>query len=161
MLCRPDRGEVYNLCNEKGGGNYVDIVIATDYLSPGSCDRCIQEADIAMSGKAYKLLVLFLTWLIYITIGVFMFKAVEGDSGSTEKSNAGLRLKKLKEDVTKNYNMREDEFDDLVWQIQQANSSSAGPEWNYKNTLSFIFQLLTTIGKTANLMYIIYIDFLA
>ena len=119
------------------------------------------RAAIAMSGKAYKLLVLFLTWLIYITIGVFMFKAVEGDSGSTEKSNAGLRLKKLKEDVTKNYNMSEDEFDDLVWQIQHANSSSAGPEWNYKNTLSFIFQLLTTIGKTANLMYIIYIDFLA
>lgn len=109
---------------------------------------------IAMSGKAYKLLVLFLTWLIYITIGVFMFKAVEGDSGSTEKSNAGLRLKKLKEDVTKNYNMSEDEFDDLVWQIQNANSSSAGPEWNYKNTLSFILQLLTTIGKTANLIYI-------
>ena len=145
------------LCNKKD----VDIVIATDYLRPSSCDRCIQEADIAMSGKAYKLLVLFLTWLIYITIGVFMFIAVEGDSGSTEKSNAGLRLKKLKEDVTKNYNMSEDEFDDLVWQIQHANSSSAGPEWNYKNTLSFIFQLLTTIGKTANLMYIIYIDFLA
>ena len=116
------------------------------------------RAAIAMSGKAFKLLVLFLTWLIYITIGVFMFKAVEGDSGSTEKSNAGLRLKKLKEDVTKNYNMSEDEFDDLVWQIQQANSSSA-PEWNYKNTLSFILQLLTTIGKTETL--IIYIDFLA
>ena len=81
-----------------------------------------------------------------------MFKAVEGDSGSTEKSNAGLRLKKLKEDVTKNYNMSEDEFDVLVWQIQQVNSSSAGPEWNYRNTLSFIIQLLTTIGKNATIL---------
>lgn len=105
-----------------------------------------------MPEKAYKLLVLFLTWLIYIIIGVFMFKAVEGDSGSIEKSNAGLRLKKLKEDVTKNYNMSEDEFDVLVWQIQLVNSSSAEPEWNYRNTLSFIIQLLTTIGKNATIL---------
>ena len=33
-----------------------------------------------MSGKVYKLLFLFLTWIVYITIGVFIFKAVEGDS---------------------------------------------------------------------------------
>lgn len=32
-----------------------------------------------MSRKVYKLLFLFLTWIVYITVGVFTFKAVEGD----------------------------------------------------------------------------------
>ena len=102
-----------------------------------------------MSGKAYKLLFLFLIWVVYITIGVFIFKAVEGsDDIVTEKTNA--ELEKLKQNVTANYNMSESEFDNIVQQIQAATSSSSGPEWSYTNTLSFIIQLLTTIGKLTN-----------
>ena len=113
-----------------------------------------------MSGKVYKLLFLFLTWIVYITIGVFIFKAVEGDSEiDTETSNTE-HLERLKKDVTTkynmsivsttNYDMSEDEFDNIALQIQQAGDlSSAGPEWSYENALSFIIQLLTTIGKNA------------
>ena len=100
-----------------------------------------------MSGKVYKLLFLFLTWIVYITIGVFIFKAVEGDSEiDTETSNTE-HLERLKKDVTTKYNMSEDEFDNIAHNI--AHSSSAGPEWSYENALSFIIQLLTTIGKNA------------
>ena len=110
-----------------------------------------------MSDKAFKLLVLFLLWLVYITIGVFIFKAVEGkdntDRIEIEKSNAEL-LEKLKKNVTATYNMSESEFDDIVEQIQSASSSSSGPEWGYANTFSFIIQLLTTIGKLMELSMI-------
>ena len=102
-----------------------------------------------MPGKAYKLLVLFLIWFVYITIGVFIFKAVEGnDNIDSEKTNAEL-LEKLKQNITANYNMSGSEFDNIVQQIQEVSSSSSGPEWSYSQTISFIAQLLTTIGKLA------------
>ena len=102
-----------------------------------------------MPGKVYNLLVLFLIWFVYITIGVFIFKAVEGnDNIDTEKTNAEL-LEKLKQNITANYNMSGSEFDNIVQQIQEVSSSSSGPEWSYTQTISFIIQLLTTIGKLA------------
>lgn len=104
-----------------------------------------------MSGKANNLLVLFLIWFVYITIGVFIFKAVEGnDNIDTEKTNAEL-LEKLKRNITANYNMSGSEFDNFVQQIQEleVSSPSSGPEWSYTQTISFIIQLLTTIGKLA------------
>ena len=100
-----------------------------------------------MSGKAHKLLVLFLIWFVYIIIGVFIFKAVEGNGNiDSEKTNAEL-LEKLKRNITANYNMSGAEFDNIVQQIQAVNSASSGPEWSTAQTISFIIQLLTTIGK--------------
>ena len=102
-----------------------------------------------MSGKANNLLILFLIWFVYITIGVFIFKAVEGnDNIDSEKTNAEL-LEKLKQNITANYNMSGSEFDNIVQQIQEleVGSSSSGPEWSTAETISFIIQLLTTIGK--------------
>ena len=102
-----------------------------------------------MSGKANNLLILFLIWFVYITIGVFIFKAVEGnDNIDSEKTNADL-LEKLKRNITANYNMSGSEFDNIVQQIQEleVSSSSSGPEWNTAQTISFIIQLLTTIGE--------------
>ena len=107
-----------------------------------------------MSGKFYKLLFLFLTWIVYITIGVFIFKAVEGDSETDTETSNTEHLERLKKDVTTKYNMSEDEFDNIARQIQQAgDSSSAGPEWSYENALSFIIQLLTTIGENARTIF--------
>ena len=54
------------------------------------------------------------------------------------------------QNILKDLKMSEDEFDNIARQIKQAgDSSSAGPEWSYENALSFIIQLLTTIGKNA------------
>ena len=103
-----------------------------------------------MSEKAKKLLLLFFIWFVYIFIGVFIFKAIEGDDDvDPEKSNAE-KLGKLKQKITTNYNMSGSEFDNIVQEIVEATSSSSGPEWSYDNTISFIIQLLTTIGKRTN-----------
>ena len=52
--------------------------------------------------------------------------------------------------------MSEDKFDNIARQIQQeGNSSSAGPKWNFESTLSFIIQLLTTIGKNATILRVL------
>ena len=102
-----------------------------------------------MSGKAYKLLILFIIWLVFVTIGIFIFKAVEGNGDvNSEKTNAEL-LEKLKRNITANYNMSGAEFDNIVQKKQAATSASSGPEWSYTQTISFIIQLLTTVGKLA------------
>lgn len=105
----------------------------------------------ASSAKAYTLLYLFLLWLIYLTIGVFIFKAVEHD-GDKEQENTKeeFRLEEVKLNVTTKYNMSQSDFDSLVQKIEDASSSNAGPEWSYIQSLSFVVQLVTTIGKPVN-----------
>lgn len=122
------------------------IVIATIPVIKGCSVTPISHIT-GMSSKAFKLLLLFLIWVVYITIGVFIFKAVEGnDDINTEKTDPEL-LEKLKRSITTTFNMSESDFDNIVQQIEAASSSNSGPKWTYSNTLSFIIQLLTTIGK--------------
>ena len=106
----------------------------------------------ASSGKAYTLLYFFLLWLIYLTIGVFIFKAVEHDGDKEQENTKEELLEKVKLSVTTKYNMSQSEFDGLVQKIEEASSSSSneGPEWNYIQSLSFVVQLVTTIGKLVN-----------
>lgn len=106
----------------------------------------------ASGGKAYALLYLFLLWLIYLTIGVFIFKAVEHNGDKEQENTKEELLEKVKLNVTTKYNMSQTEFDSLVQKVEEASSSSsnAGPEWSYIRSLSFVIQLVTTIGKLVN-----------
>ena len=103
----------------------------------------------ASSGKAYTLLYLFLLWLIYLTIGVFIFKAVEHDGDKEPENTKEELLEKVQLDVTVQYNMSKTDFDSLVQKIEEASSpsSNARPEWSLTQSLSFVVQLVTTIGK--------------
>ena len=104
----------------------------------------------ASSGKAYTLLYLFLLWLIYLTIGVFIFKAVEHDGDKEPENTKEELLEKVQLDVTVQYNMSKTDFDSLVQKIEEASSSSsnaARPEWSLTQSLSFVVQPVTTIGK--------------
>lgn len=104
----------------------------------------------ALSGKAYTLLYLSLVWLIYLIIGAFIFKAVEHDGDKEQEKTKEQLLEKLKLNVTAKYNMSKTEFDSLVQKIEEASSSNAGPEWSFVESLSFVVQLVTTIGKLVN-----------
>lgn len=106
----------------------------------------------ASSGKAYTLMYLFLLWLIYLTIGVFIFKAVEHDGDKEPENTKEELLEKVQLDVTAQYNMSKTDFDSLVQKIEEASSSSsnARPEWSLTQSLSFVVQLVTTIGKLVN-----------
>ena len=82
---------------------------------------------------------------------MFIFKAVEHDDGDKEQENTNEKLlEKVKLTVTTKYNMSQTDFDSLVQKIEEASSSNAGPEWSYIQSLSFVVQLVTTIGKLIN-----------
>ena len=101
----------------------------------------------ALSEKCRTLLYLFLLWLVYLIVGVFIFRAVEHDGDKEPDKAEEAQLEKLKRNIMAKYNMSESEFSDIVHQIKTASSSNAGPEWNYHEAVSFVIQLVTTIGK--------------
>lgn len=100
----------------------------------------------ALSEKGRTLLYLFLLWLIYLIVGVFIFRAVEHDGDKEPDKSEEAQLEKVKGNIMAKYNISESEFNDIVQQIQTASSSNAGPEWNYHEAVSFVIQLVTTIG---------------
>ena len=101
----------------------------------------------AFSEKGRTLLYLPVLWVIYLTIGVFIFRAVEHDGDKKPEKTKDQLLEKVKLNITVKYNMSKTEFDSLVEQIEEASSSDAGREWSYTESVSFVVQLVTTIGK--------------
>lgn len=104
----------------------------------------------ASSGKTYTLLFLFLLWVIYLTVGIFIFRAVEHDGDREPEKTKQELLERIMGNITAKYNMSESEFDSIVQQIEAASSSNTGPEWSYMESLSFVIQLVTTIGRLIN-----------
>lgn len=106
----------------------------------------------ALSEKGRTLLFLFLLWLIYLAIGVLIFRAVEHDGDKKPEKTKEQLLEKLKLNITAKYNMSKTDFDSLVQKIEEASSSNAGPEWSYTESMSFVIQLVTTIGKLVTML---------
>lgn len=96
--------------------------------------------------KARNLLFLFLLWFFYLTLGVLVFRAVEHDGEEQREKTKQQQLVVIKDKITSAYNMSEAEFFNIVKQIEAASSSNGGPEWSYHESVSFVIQLVTTIG---------------
>ena len=97
--------------------------------------------------KARNLLFLFLLWFFYLTLGVLVFRAVEHDGEEQREKTKQQQLVVIKDKITSAYNMSEAEFFNIVKQIEAASSSNGGPEWSYHESVSFVIQLVTTIGN--------------
>ena len=78
---------------------------------------------------------------------------MEHDGDKEPDKTKEAPLEKVKLNIMAKYNMSESEFNDIVQQIESASSSNAGPEWNYHEAVSFVIQLVTTIGKMVLLSY--------
>lgn len=101
----------------------------------------------AECGKNRALLYLFLLWFIYLMVGMFIFRAVERDDKPDPEQSKPQLLENIKDNITAKYNMSEAEFDSIVKQVEAASSASSdGPEWSYRESISFVVQLVTTIG---------------
>lgn len=101
----------------------------------------------AECGKNRVLLYLFLLWFIYLMVGMFIFRAVELDDKPDPEQSKPQLLENIKDNITAKYNMSEAEFDSIVKQVEAASlASSDGPEWSYRESISFVVQLVTTIG---------------
>ena len=84
-------------------------------------------------------------------VGMFIFRAVERDDKPDPEQSKPQLLENIKDNITAKYNMSEAEFDSIVKQVEAASSASSdGPEWSYHESISFVVQLVTTIGELLN-----------
>ena len=99
-----------------------------------------------MQSTRLKLVIVFLTWILFIIIGALIFQAIEGSNDNATGNSEAKLLEKIKKNITATFNMTESEFDNFVQQIRSAASTEKGNEWTFTNAMAFIIQLLTTIG---------------
>lgn len=74
-----------------------------------------------------------------------IFVAVENDGGAN-KAREEYELKIMKESAMKTFKMSSSDYDKLFQQIQEHSRSYTRSEWTYENGLSFVVQVVTTIG---------------
>ena len=110
----------------------------------------------ASIGKGLILLILLLLWLAYVIIGMFVFRAVEGNEereGEIENQEQKERwnMSELRAATMQRHNMTAAEFDTLLAKIRETPKTHDDyydeRRWSYGESFWFVFVLLTTIGK--------------
>ena len=97
-------------------------------------------------GEKRKLLILMTCFVLYLSIGALIFKAVEskGEDGETKMTNVYERLKSEK-------NLTREEFKDYIKEIQTIYKiTSHGSKWTFYSSLYFCGSVVTTIGKSSH-----------
>lgn len=115
-----------------------------------------QNKEMASIGKGLTFLILFLLWLAYVIIGIFVFRAAEGNVEreieiETQQQTEHWNMSELRAATMQKHNMTAAEFDILLGEIRETpkNHDNYYDErrWSYGESFWFVFVLLTTIGK--------------
>ena len=115
-----------------------------------------QDRGMASIGKGLIFLILLFLWLAYVIIGIFVFKAVEGNVEREEEiQNQELterwNMSELRAATMQKHNMTAAEFDTLLGKIRETPKTHDDyydeRRWSYGESFWFVFALLTTIGK--------------
>lgn len=93
----------------------------------------------------WNISILSLAFAVYLLLGMTIFVAVENDGGAN-KAREEYELKIMKESAMKTFKMSSSDYDKLFQQIQEHSRSYTRSEWTYENGLSFVVQVVTTIG---------------
>lgn len=96
-------------------------------------------------GEKRKLLILMTGFVLYLSIGALIFKAVEskGEDGEARMTNVYERLKSEE-------NLTRAEFKNYIKEIQVIYiTTSHGSKWTFYSSLYFCGSVVTTIGKSS------------
>ena len=111
----------------------------------------------ASIGKGLIFLILLFLWLAYVIIGIFVFKAAEGNEEREEEiQNQEQAMSELRAATMQRHNMTAAEFDTLLGKIRETPKTHDDyydeRQWSYGESFWFVFALLTTIGKKGKLV---------
>ena len=62
-------------------------------------------------------------------------------------------LKDLREDIEIKFNITDNEFDSFVRRATVAMTTGDEKDWNFWNSLDFVFTAITTIGKVTEIIH--------
>ena len=115
-----------------------------------------QNTEMASIGKGLIFLILLLLWLAYVIIGMFVFRAAEGNVEregeiANEEQKERWNMSELRAATMQKHNMTAAEFDTLAGKIRETPKADDDyydeRRWTYGESFWFVFVLLTTIGK--------------
>ena len=112
-----------------------------------------QNREMASIGKGVIFLILFLLWCAYVIIGIFVFRAAEGNVEREEEREGHEQterwsMSELRAATMQKHNMTAAEFDTLAGKIRETRDDYYDERrWSYGESFWFVFVLLTTIGK--------------
>ncbi|EDO43884.1 predicted protein, partial [Nematostella vectensis] len=91
-----------------------------------------------------NILLRFVLFIVYLSIGMVSFMAIEGPHQKVEAAKSKENQEELRLNTTRRFNMTNQEFENFVARALDAFQSPA--EWSYKNSFAFVLQTVTTIG---------------
>lgn len=83
-------------------------------------------------------------FLVYIIIGGAIFMQIEKDN---DKDAATHSLEELERQWIKKYNLSRENISKLLQDYDKMRENGAKPAWSFLNSVYFVLQLVTTIGK--------------
>lgn len=106
----------------------------------------------ASVGRGVIFLILFVLWSAYVIIGMFVFRAAEGNVEREEREGHEdtdrRSMSELRAATMLKHNMTAAEFDSLAGKIRETHDDYHDErQWSYGESFWFVFVLLTTIGK--------------
>ena len=104
------------------------------------------DSNSKLKHRFANLILRFVVFGIYVTLGTVIIVAIEKTNNADETRKKSKLLSDLQVNITKKYNLTIREFESLADAIYDAKSPSP-LKWTYFNGLSFVIQLITTIGK--------------
>lgn len=110
----------------------------------------------ASIGKGVIFLILFLLWCAYVIIGMFVFRAAEGnvereEERENQEKTERWSMSELRAATMQKHNMTAAEFNTLAGKIRETRETHDEyydeQRWSYGESFWFVFVLLTTIGN--------------
>lgn len=80
-------------------------------------------------------------------LGTALFYYIEKEYDTNDLKHKMTAQKHFNSKLQTKYNMSYDEVTNLVAEFKKAYQDSSGLEWSFQNSLYFVIQVITTIGK--------------
>lgn len=97
-----------------------------------------------MARASKTLLTRLIGFLVYILIGGAIFMEIEKDN---DKDAATHTFEDLRSQWIKKYNLSKENITKLLQDYDDMRENGERPTWSFLNSVYFVLQLVTTIGK--------------
>lgn len=97
-----------------------------------------------MASASKTLLIRLIGFVVYILIGGAIFMEIEKDNDKDATTNT---FEDLRSKWIQKYNLSREIITELLQDYDEMRKNGANPTWNFLNSVYFVLQLVTTIGK--------------
>ena len=98
-----------------------------------------------MAADSKTFLLRLVKFLVYVLIGAAIFMLIESDE---DKNSSTRTVEDLQGQWITRYNLSRENITKMLQDYDRMKEIGAKPRWNFLNSVYFVLQLVTTIGKS-------------